>query len=1026
MTDKDKEICMKILKLVLVIPLIFLTLLSLKADTPTNGYISLTASDGTGLELRDMKVKAVVDGMTAFTEMELTFYNPENRQREGHFSILLPPKATMSRFAMMINDRWQEGEVVETQKARQAYEDFLHRKQDPALLEQDNGNMFRARIFPIPANAEKKLIVSYSELLVNNHATYVFPLKGLPQLKDMSIKVFYKDKSVPTGKDVGVVSSLGGQVKNWKVMSVEKKDYQPDQDFSLSFPFVQKDIYALRVENMAAVKFQPFPVGLKWKSKILNDWVILYDTSASQALDYEKNINQFGKLLQELFDEKAANSISVIAFDQEIQKIAEITKPEEIEKILISLKERQALGASNFENAFTKLSELMNSQAERLLIISDGAATAFETDKIKLSEKLGQIKSIQRTDCLALSTYRNEDFLTTMSRSSKEAGVVLYGKMEQEVMIKKLRTPTWKEMTIEVPGAEWFWPQKLEGLQPGDEIVVFAEIAKDKPFQIKYLDQTIRLQPESTEAQLLKREWVKARIQKLLESETTSQDKDMKSAFHNEVVRLSEKERVLSPYTSLLVLETEWDYQRYSIDRNALADILTIGPDGLTLINRKSEDIVAVRPPAPGQGNLVRAEVARKQASPTSGQSNFEGELNAIINEGRQNSDVSFSSDAKAKEEGDLGSAAPSRKVEQAVTGASSTQNQVMERRVMENVAPARQRVTTPPSNPVPSIFSEQVSGTSNIETNGKEPWIGDYAQAKKMMKDSDLKSTKEFILQWRTKNPADALALIALGEVEAKMGNGLAAARAYGSLIDLFPSRADIRRWASERLLEITEGQTLAKDSLIKANEQRKDHPSGYVLLATAEMITGHLDSAINILVAGLSRQYPDRYPQVDRIMKEMIGLILSSKQGQHLLKDEAIQEIIRKYNVDIKMKPQLRFLLTWETDANDVDFHIYDKDKNHAFYQGKILSSGGELYADITQGYGPECFAVENPKAFPYQLQAHYYSRGPMGYGMGLLQVVRFSEDLNLSIENRPFIIMQDQAFVNLGEVHSQTATK
>ncbi len=1021
MTDKDKETCMKILKLVLVIPLIFLTLLSLKADTPTNGYISLTAPDGTGLELRDMKVKAVVDGMTAFTEMELTFYNPENRQREGHFSILLPPKATMSRFAMRINDRWQEGEVVETRKARQAYEDFLHRKQDPALLEQDNGNMFRARIFPIPANAEKKLIVSYSELLVNNHATYVFPLKGLPQLKNMSIKVFYKDKSVPTGKDSGVVSSLGGQVKNWQVMSVEKKDYQPDQDFSLSFPSAQKDIYALRVDNMAAVKFQPLPIDLKWKSKILNDWVILYDTSASQALDYEKNLGQFGKILQELFDSKAASSALIIAFDQEVKKIGEITKSNEINTVLSSLKERQALGASNFELAFTELSKLTDSQERRLLIISDGAPTAFETNKIKLSEILSKITSIERTDCLALSTYRNEDFLTALSRASDQAGVVLNGEIGQEAMIKKLNTPTWKEISIDVPGAEWFWPQKLEGLQPGDEIVVFAEIAKDKPFQIKdsFKKEIITLQPELTEKELLKREWVKARIQKLLENEATSQDKDMKSAMHNEIIRLSEKERVLSPYTSLLVLETEWDYQRYKIDRNALADILTIGSDGLTLINRKAEDIPVVQPVASKQNTRVQGLALRKQeATPGEGDLARNGAAPALAEERMEFEEADF----KAKEGGSLDAATPAREVEQAVqTGTSSTLNQVAKRSETEDTSELAQqrRIITPPSNPVPSIVSEQVSGASNIETNGKEPWIGDYAQAKKMMKDSDLKSTKEFILQWRAKNPADALALIALGEVEAKMGNGSAAARAYGSLIDLFPSRADIRRWAAERLLEITEGHVLAKDSLIKANEQRKDHPSGYVLLATAEMITGHLDSAINILVAGLSRQYPDRYPQVDRIMKEIIGLILSSKQGQHLLKDESVQEIARKYNINTKMKSQLRFLLTWETDANDVDFHIYDKDKNHAYYQGKILSSGGELYADITQGYGPECFTVENPKAFPYQLQAHYYSRGPMGYGMGLLQIVRLSEDLNLSIENRPFIIMQDQAFVNLGEV-------
>ena len=42
------------------------------------------------------------------------------------------------------------------------------------------------------------------------------------------------------------------------------------------------------------------------------------------------------------------------------------------------------------------------------------------------------------------------------------------------------------------------------------------------------------------------------------------------------------------------------------------------------------------------------------------------------------------------------------------------------------------------------------------------------------------------------------------------------------------------------------------------------------------------------------------------------------------------------------------------------------------------------------MTTGYGPECFTIPGvPKAFPYLIRAHYYARGPMGYGMGKLQV-------------------------------------
>ena len=50
----------------------------------------------------------------------------------------------MSRFAMKLPEGWQEAEVVEKQAARAAYEDALHRRQDPALLEKAAGNQFSA------------------------------------------------------------------------------------------------------------------------------------------------------------------------------------------------------------------------------------------------------------------------------------------------------------------------------------------------------------------------------------------------------------------------------------------------------------------------------------------------------------------------------------------------------------------------------------------------------------------------------------------------------------------------------------------------------------------------------------------------------------------------------------------------------------------------------------------------------------------------------------------------------------------
>ncbi len=113
---------------------------------------------------------------------------------------------------------------------------------------------------------------------------------------------------------------------------------------------------------------------------------------------------------------------------------------------------------------------------------------------------------------------------------------------------------------------------------------------------------------------------------------------------------------------------------------------------------------------------------------------------------------------------------------------------------------------------------------------------------------------------------------------------------------------------------------------------------------------------------------------------------------------------------------------MLTWETDGNDVDFHIHDGRGGHAYYAARDLESGGSLYADVTTGYGPECFTIRNPeatRAYPYALEAHYFSRGPMGYGMGQVEVIDHDGSGALRWETRPFVIMRDRAFVDVGSV-------
>ncbi|MCA9542343.1 MAG: hypothetical protein KC620_25775, partial [Myxococcales bacterium] len=171
-------------------------------------------------------------------------------------------------------------------------------------------------------------------------------------------------------------------------------------------------------------------------------------------------------------------------------------------------------------------------------------------------------------------------------------------------------------------------------------------------------------------------------------------------------------------------------------------------------------------------------------------------------------------------------------------------------------------------------------------------------------------------------------------------------------------------------------------------------------------------------------ARRVSGRFAQVERILAEDAQIIAAVWAAAEPGRRDEIEARLQSKGLRIDDRATTRFVLTWETDANDVDFHIFDKAFNHAYYSRRGLASGGELYADITTGYGPECFTIYDPRAFPYKLKAHYYSRGPMGHGAGKVQVIRHDGKGNLGIEDRPFVIMQDGAFVDLGVVKGDDA--
>jgi tetratricopeptide (TPR) repeat protein len=245
---------------------------------------------------------------------------------------------------------------------------------------------------------------------------------------------------------------------------------------------------------------------------------------------------------------------------------------------------------------------------------------------------------------------------------------------------------------------------------------------------------------------------------------------------------------------------------------------------------------------------------------------------------------------------------------------------------------------------------------------------------------------------RWQQREPGDVAALVALGEALEARGQGALAARAYGSLLDLYPDRADLARAAGERLDRLPGARALAIDAYRRAIRERPDQVSTYRLLAYALVRAGERDEAIRVLREGIARA---TRPSIHEILVEDVQVI-----GGH-------------------RPSSLRVVLSWETDANDVDLHVTDRHGEMSWYKRKELPSGGALRDDVTDGFGPEMFEVDQPDAFPYHIAVHYFARGPMGVGLGSAQIVRTDATGRVTVEDRPFVIQNDHALVDLGVV-------
>ncbi len=1072
---------------------------------------SLTASDGSGLELAAVDARAVVEGPLAFTELHLRFHNPENRIREGTFAITLPPRAAVSRFAMVEDGHYKEAEVVAKALARRAYDDAIHANIDPAILEKGAGNQFTARVFPIPASGDRELVISYSQELVG--AGYLLPLTGLPTIAQVDVSLQSRDAS--------------GAMHEQKLA---KRAWQPDHDFWLDVETTGG--LASGTTVAAAFTLQTGAAAADLPTAL----TILVDTSASRAPGFAHYLERVRTLVNELARYDGL-MVDVVAFDQDPELMFHGAAKGFTD--LAPFVERRAEGASDLERALALVKP-----NTRVAIITDGVVTAgLENAPLAAAWKRA---APARVDVLLAGGVRDDAIAKLLVRSGVRAGDVFDFDDQLGVIETGLGESVQTDVPVEVANATWFYPHVIPSVRSGSQVMVYARTPAPRRELAATIAHTAMTVPigEGTPA-LVERAAAGAEIADLETQLAAATAKPAIAELERAIEQKSVAARVVSSQATMLILDSDREYEKYGIDRKALVDVLVVGAQGLEQQHRTfiaSRDRKAGRG-KPGLGDYTRLAAGGGGEGGTIGTGRF-GTIGRGSGVGyghaslqthyaavpsisigqpmtmgsldrapirryilRHLEKIKYCYDKELLGRPELHGTVQTRfeidasgrtsnviatgfddKVAACVQGVLENVEfpAVAEGRIVVNYPFTFRSANTPPEiDEVAAAIAAPVipataatprararelaevpevpmhvglpprSGTGEAPPPVAEPahevapvvtvaaevspapppvpvrpvddgphfnpvataLRGKLAEVMRKLAHRDP-AAAALARQWRDEQPTDVTAILALGEVAEAAGDVPNAARIYGSIIDLYPSRADYRRFAGERLERLgAPARWLAIDTYRHAATDRPDQVTGHRLLAYALVRASDFAGAFAAILSGLDEKTPDdRYRGADRVFRRDASMIAAAYIA-HGGDRAAVTKQLAKRDLAPFTHRAERVLLYWETDANDVDLHLHDAHGNHAWFSHLPMDSGGELYADITTGYGPECFEiVGGATAGPYEIGVHYYRQGPMGFGMGLVQIVRF-DGTDFSFEDRPYVIMQDDAYVSLG---------
>ncbi len=597
---------------------------------------SLIASNAEGeavaLSLRKYHVDVHIEDGFARTTIDQTYFNADTRRLEGTFYFPLPADASLSRLAMYVDGRLMEGGMAERDHARNVFELIVRRMKDPALLEWVDGTTFKMRVFPLEGRQEKRIVLSYSQRLANEYgrSIYRFPSgHNLQKVREWSFHARLKNAASPATPlrwscESHTLQSRaeGGDL----LLDASARDAKLDGDVVLHLT----DGAASRSQPAARfsgarhdgaeylmLRYRPALDSQPVRQR--RDWVVLFESSADRdPLLARAQIEVIRSLLGIVEHD---DRFAVLTVGTHVYTMTDGLVPAtqaNVRRAIEKLQSSHLVGALDLESGLVAARDLLRDSPQAHLVhVGNGTPVLGER---RVEALAGLLTKGTRYVGIGVGKNWNRSFMKTAAAASD--GLFTQINPDENIawrtfeLLGTLNTPRLMDLRVVDDAEGVAFLCDTDAVMHGQEICAIARVAAGarRPAAVKVTgtvsgqpwSQTIAVRDVAAGADYLPRSWAKLEIDRLVAAGAET--------HKNRIVELSKSMYVMSPFTSLLVLENEAMYSQYGVDRGRKDHwALYPCPPSIPVVTEPIGTGAAVTPPTP---TVTRSPAPRAAAAP--------------------------------------------------------------------------------------------------------------------------------------------------------------------------------------------------------------------------------------------------------------------------------------------------------------------------------------------------------------------------------------------------------------------------